>query len=139
MTQPVLVKTISVIVVNKRGRLLALRRNRSKKWYPGKWDIISGKLHPDETPAACLARELREEIGVSNYLVCAQKKPYIYTEKGNYWQVYPFLVKIDNAKVTLSNEHTSCRWIDLPDFLKMNVPQPLRRELAVFYDIPGNS
>lgn len=137
ITQPVVVKTISVIVVDKKGRLLALCRNRSKKWYPGKWDIISGKLHFEETPEDCLARELREEISVSTYHICAQKKPYVYTEGASAWLVHPFLVEIRDEKIKLNNEHTDYCWTDLPNFLKMDVPRPLRQELAVFYEIPG--
>lgn len=43
------------------GRVLAARRVRPA----GGWEFPGGKVEPDESPAAAIERECREELGVS--------------------------------------------------------------------------
>ena len=52
----------AVAVITRRGRLLLGRRARSP--YAGTWDLPGGFLEAGEHPADCLARELREELGI---------------------------------------------------------------------------
>jgi 8-oxo-dGTP diphosphatase len=44
------------------GRVLAARRTRPPS-AAGRWEFPGGKVEPDETPAAALVREIREELG----------------------------------------------------------------------------
>lgn len=57
--KPILV-TAAVIV---EGNLL-LMAQRSDGEEAGKWEFPGGKVEPGEDPRACLARELREEMGI---------------------------------------------------------------------------
>ncbi|MEF8756138.1 MAG: NUDIX domain-containing protein [Accumulibacter sp.] len=50
-------------LVEYEGRIL-LARNRA--WAPGAFGLISGFLERDEDPAAGVAREVREELGLSS-------------------------------------------------------------------------
>lgn len=50
-------------LIERDGRLLVAQRPPGKA-LAGKWEFPGGKLEPGEAPAACLARELREELGV---------------------------------------------------------------------------
>ena len=54
------------------GRVL-LQRRPAGKVFAGHWEFPGGKIHPGESPAAALARELREEIGVE----CADARLWI--------------------------------------------------------------
>lgn len=45
------------------GRCLAARRSAAMA-LPGRWEFPGGKVEPGESPAAALAREIREELGV---------------------------------------------------------------------------
>jgi len=51
-------------VIVREGRVLACQRSRSGK-FPLKWEFPGGKVQDGESPQAALARELREELGVS--------------------------------------------------------------------------
>ena len=49
--------------ITRYGRLLAARR-RAGAARGRKWELPGGKVEPGEEPERCLARELREELGV---------------------------------------------------------------------------
>lgn len=59
-TSPVAVTAGAII---RDGHLLAARRRTGAR-RGGKWELPGGKVEPGEGPEQCLARELREELGV---------------------------------------------------------------------------
>jgi mutator protein MutT len=54
---------IAIALVWKEGRLLIARRPAGVH-LAGLWEFPGGKIEPGETPAACVLRELREEVGI---------------------------------------------------------------------------
>ena len=50
-------------LVFRQGRLLIAQRH-AESHLGGLWEFPGGKREPDETFEACLARELREELGI---------------------------------------------------------------------------
>jgi mutator protein MutT len=55
---------VSAAVIEHDGHLLVTRRQHGTH-LEGYWEFPGGKCEPGETHEACLARELREELGVS--------------------------------------------------------------------------
>jgi 8-oxo-dGTP diphosphatase len=55
---------VTAAVIEDDGRLLVTRRPRGTH-LEGFWEFPGGKCDPGETHEACLARELREELGVA--------------------------------------------------------------------------
>lgn len=53
----------AAVAVDARGRVLIARR-RSEGLLGGLWEFPGGKIEPGETMAQCIARELREEMGI---------------------------------------------------------------------------
>jgi 8-oxo-dGTP diphosphatase len=54
---------VTAAVVERDGRFLVTRRQRGAH-LEGMWEFPGGKCEPGEDRAACLARELREELAV---------------------------------------------------------------------------
>ncbi len=52
------------IVWDRTGRRVLIAKRRSGDDRGGEWEFPGGTLEPGETLAACLARELREELGI---------------------------------------------------------------------------
>jgi mutator protein MutT len=50
-------------VIERGGRFLVTRRLEGTH-LPGYWEFPGGKCNPGETHEVCLARELREELGI---------------------------------------------------------------------------
>ena len=63
-----------VAIVNRRGKILILRRSLGEKVLPGLWDLPGGTTRLKEGPMEAAIREAREECGllVSNLrpLIC---------------------------------------------------------------------
>ncbi len=61
------VPVLAGILVNEQGKIFLAQR-KSNLIHGGKWEFPGGKLHPQEQPATCLQRELREEFGVESQI-----------------------------------------------------------------------
>ena len=55
---------VAAAVIERAGRFLVTRRLKDTH-LSGYWEFPGGKSEPGETIDACLARELREELGVA--------------------------------------------------------------------------
>ena len=53
-----------VAAVIERGEEILIGQRKPEGKHPLKWEFPGGKVEPGETPAAALARELREELGI---------------------------------------------------------------------------
>jgi len=58
------VKVRVTAAILRRGDRLLLAQRDAPDYLAGKWELPGGKIEADESPEACLARELREELGV---------------------------------------------------------------------------
>jgi 8-oxo-dGTP diphosphatase len=54
---------VAAAIIEQNDRFLLTRRQRGVH-LEGCWEFPGGKCEPGETHAACLAREIREELGV---------------------------------------------------------------------------
>jgi mutator protein MutT len=57
------VTDVVLAVIVREGRVLIARR-REQDAFGGYWELPGGKRNPGESVADCLAREIREELGI---------------------------------------------------------------------------
>ena len=65
MTADPVTIVVAAAIVERDGRFLMARRLKGTH-LEGLWEFPGGKADPGETLEACLARELREELGVES-------------------------------------------------------------------------
>lgn len=53
---------VTAAVIRDGDKVLVARRQSGH--LAGKWEFPGGKLEPGESPKECLARELKEELGI---------------------------------------------------------------------------
>jgi len=58
-----MIEVAAAVIENREGRILIARR-KSEITLGGYWEFPGGKIESGETPAACAARELHEEMDV---------------------------------------------------------------------------
>ena len=56
-------QTVTAAILAKDGKILIARRPASSR-LANKWEFPGGKIEAGETPEACLARELKEELDI---------------------------------------------------------------------------
>lgn len=62
-------------LIKQNGQLLICQRRRNDS-FPLKWEFPGGKVRRGESPAAALARELDEELGIKHSGVVVGKELY---------------------------------------------------------------
>lgn len=104
------------LVRSSEGLCLVLHRGNTHPRFPGHTDFPGGEVEPKETLEAAVIREIQEETGLSvnpNKLKKLFAKQYRQT---THMLFEAKLAELD-AKVALSWEHKSYRWIT-PEELK---------------------
>lgn len=89
-TRPLFAPGANVLVTDNQDRLLLLRHGGT-----GRWTLPGGGLEPGESFAACAARELREETGLS----AAHLEPLRMFAGAEYRFTYPHGDVLDNVSV----------------------------------------
>lgn len=103
---------VACAIIERDGLVLAVQRSERMR-LPLKWEFPGGKLHVGETPAACLVRELREELGVEIHVGDALP-PSRYDYPDLSVTLHPFRCALASASITL-HEHRALRWMTRGD------------------------
>jgi 8-oxo-dGTP pyrophosphatase MutT (NUDIX family) len=61
---PLWVEFAQKAVIQRRGKVLLVRKSRDDPYQPGKWELPGGRLMVGESPDEALIREVREETGL---------------------------------------------------------------------------
>ena len=107
---------VKILLHDRRGRCLVLRRSAGSRLDPGRWDLPGGKVDPGEEPAVGLRREVAEETG----LRCRVARLLGATQADIDGQLAVCLVlegRILAGRLRLSPEHEDFAWrapADLP-------------------------
>lgn len=115
---------ISVKGVIFRGDAVCLLKNDR-----GEWELPGGRLEIDETPPACVAREILEETGLRVKVVPAPVHAWLYEPVADrYVFVVAYLCEdiADDASLALSAEHSDGRWVQLELEAVIDLPSGYR-------------
>jgi 8-oxo-dGTP pyrophosphatase MutT (NUDIX family) len=103
--------SIKAVLIH-RGRVLLLLNERDE------WDLPGGRPDPGEDRRAALAREVREETGLSVEVGAALDEHLfeVLPDKlpGRFVRILPFACRlVGSSDVVLSHEHLKTRWLPL--------------------------
>ena len=99
--------------VVERGRVLLCHRCPDRPWYPNVWDLPGGHVERGETLSDALARELREELGITVHPKTDDPVEYLRTP---HFEMSIWLVTVwEGVPVNLAPaEHDALGWfVDL--------------------------
>jgi 8-oxo-dGTP pyrophosphatase MutT (NUDIX family) len=93
-------------VVVHDGRVLLLLNER------GEWDLPGGRPDPGEDLRVAVAREVREETGLSAEVGAALDEHLFEVLPGRFVRILPFACRLVGSRdVALSHEHLETRWL----------------------------
>ncbi|MCU0332576.1 MAG: NUDIX pyrophosphatase [Ignavibacteriaceae bacterium] len=94
-------------------QFLLLKRSEGQP-YPGLWQMVTGKIKPDEKAHHTAMREIEEETGlIPVQLWVAPTVNSFYEPRDEYICLIPvFAARVDKDEINLSKEHTEYRWVD---------------------------
>ena len=131
---------VKALIANNRGEILLVKATPDRvdgKW-PVHWDIPGGRIK-NETPTETLRREVEEEIGVTDIDVVALFDAFasnIKIKDLHTLFLVVYVCKMDeNAKITLSEEHSEYRWFkprDAIDPLSYKYPSEFLAKLSAY-------
>ena len=90
----------------RAGRVLAARRSAPPE-LAGGWEFPGGKVEPGESDAAALARECREELGIS----IAVAELLGATELGPAWELRVYRADLVTGEPRALQDHDELRWL----------------------------
>ncbi|MGW3726186.1 NUDIX hydrolase [Streptomyces sp. NPDC000851] len=104
----------AAVVVDKRGRVLLVRRSETERFLPRVWGVPCGKLEPNESAADGALRELKEETGLRGEIVRkVGESSFVSDYRGHEvksWQEN-FLVRPLSLDVTLPKPDQAHAWL----------------------------
>lgn len=125
---------VACAIIEQNGLVLAAQRSANGS-LPLKWEFPGGKIEAGETPEACLARELMEELGVGVGIV-RQLAPAHHEYPDFTITLYPFTCRLEGGTLTM-HEHHALLWIAperMPDLDWAEADLPIIREFLATAD-----
>lgn len=102
----------AAVITNRKGEILIAQR-REKDMLGGLWEFPGGKQEPGETIQQCIARELKEELGlniaVSDFLITVK---HAYSHFTMDLHTYRAKIKSGRPRPLQCQDY---RWVKLPD------------------------
>lgn len=95
-------------IIPENGRILAVQRGPGRS-HAGQWEFPGGKIQENESPEACIVRELEEELSVT-VAVAAPLVPVEFTYGSGKIRLMPFVCRITSGTILLT-EHVALKWL----------------------------
>lgn len=120
-----LIKFANILLLNRSGEVLVLRRTASHPTRPLALDLPGGCVEAGENFGEAVIRELQEETGIiiaPGAIVLVREHRQVDGDRDLHGAVYCARLDIDCPLIVLSDEHDTYKWISpiklsgLPDF-----------------------
>jgi 8-oxo-dGTP diphosphatase len=128
--------SVKVVIHNKAGQCLLLKRSLQSKGNPGKWEFPGGKVEAGEDFDTGLLREVAEETGLTISLqrVAGAAESELPTRKVAYLIMEG---QFESGQVCLSGEHESYAWVAIQDLATMDLAEQFRSFVQAYMRARG--
>lgn len=128
------------VLLDRRDRLLLLRRAGDASLGPGLWGLPAGKIEAGESAAAAALREMHEEIGPAQHTTLLRARgPLRDTYYGGRFEIHLFLRRWWRGRIVLNHEHTAHAWVGAAEYRHYAVMDGIDEDLALLHCWPRTS
>lgn len=123
---------VGAVVADGKGRVLMLRRAKSREHAPGKWEFIGGEVEEGESPEEAVKREVCEEVGLEVEVV-KELGRYEHEGKGGVWLGVLYACRAVGGKVR-NAEPEKCsevRWVRWDEVESLDLAEVVREDVRV--------
>lgn len=120
---------LALALLVRDGRVLLVHRTPSRAHYPDCWDLAGGHIEPGESPQDAVARECREELGVTIH----EARPFPMEIADDGLDVHAFVVTGWDGEPanTAPDEHDAVRWFAPDQLVDLDLAHPTSRDSIV--------
>lgn len=118
--------SIKVIIFNKDGKILILRRCKTTKLGPLFWDFPGGTLEFGEDPLKGISREIKEETGLNVQDLRVVDVSSGFNKLKEFWVTICYTATSKALNVKISHEHDIFKWVSLKGFQKFKALPSLK-------------
>jgi 8-oxo-dGTP diphosphatase len=99
---------------------LLCHRSAQRRRYPDVWELPGGHVEPREPPAAALARERREELGIR---IAAPTAPPMWEIQGDTFDMQIWLIEAwtGSPANVAPDEHDAIAWFEKNQFRNLRL------------------
>ena len=120
------------ILVDKNGKILAIRRTKTAPSRPLHWDLPGGAIDFGEDAKKSIEREIKEETGlkVKNLKIIDVFSGF--SNNKNFWVTICYMAEPTSQKIVLSYEHDYFKWVTPKEFQKLKASPRNKRFVKSF-------
>lgn len=109
---------VTCAIIIEDNKILCAQRSKNMS-HPLLWEFPGGKIETGETEAACIVREIKEELNIEiNILERLKSHFYTYPQKKEI-ELIPFICGFISGNFKLK-EHKEIRWVSFCDLEQLD-------------------
>lgn len=112
-----IIQVTCALILNDRQQVLVVQRSAQMK-LPLKWEFPGGKIEAGETAAACLIREIKEELQL-NIQIQERRRSHVHHYPAFSIELIPFTATIISGNIHLL-EHAQYQWAAARDLINFD-------------------
>lgn len=126
------------LIFNEKNKFLLVRESAvyEEGTETGRWDVVGGRIEPEEKLLDGLKREVFEEskldIEVGNILGVTENFPEIKSEEVHIVRIYYACTAKNNSEVVLSSDHDLYKWVSIEESNSLDVMEDVREIIEIY-------
>lgn len=128
---------VKAALIMPNGKLVTiLRENKPGVWAAGLWEVPGGGREDNETPFQCIAREVKEELGITIHeasIIWEQTFPAIKDPSRTAYFMVIRITEADVSAIQLGDEGDAWQLMSIDEYLQRDdVIEPLKGRLRAY-------